>query len=354
MPKQHAWYLFLFALAVFVFALFLFLADTPGKGLEQRDFRIDSEKELVAVHIKGPVSKKIVLEKAEDGEWLLNSETKANQAAVRDLLSVLRNMDTRRPVAMEQREMVNKNLDHNGVLVEVFARGHWISLSGNIQWFPRKTLVKVFYVGEDHADGEATHMRLINSETPFEVYAPARKQGLSKVFAAEEHLWKDRSVVNFAPGELKKACVTHKERPGESYQIAFEENRPAKLFDSHGHEIDSIRIRHERIQRYRNAFPPLYHERLLPGSASSPPDDIYSERPFLDKRLEQESGEAMRMRFYRRYPPDDGTLVSEERDYDPNRFYLRINGDDYAIATYHAFQHVLRPLSWFVKEDPVN
>ena len=365
---------------VLLLALFAVLSESSGAAGHGR---LRVQEEVVAVRLTGVEGMQVSIEKDEEGRWFLNGEFRANELAVRDMLSALRNLEVRRPVPVAEMEAVTGQLDETGTGVEVFGKGHWIPLPGDRGLFPRQRKLRHFVIGEDSHDGGGSFLRLRGENDPLEAYVPGAGGGLKKVFTPQEHIWRDPVVLDLEPSEIirvravfsafsgfsafsagEEGLASEQAAPGESHAsdysgeegFVLEQSDPGVYhlfdhFDHTGAEIDISRLRSERLHRYLNAFSGLYYERLLPGTADDPPGDMWSENPAARIYVTDHTGLETGLYFFRRQTPDDGSLLSEYRDYDPNRFYLQVNRGDFALAQYYVFHPIKRTLSFFLEEE---
>ncbi len=339
----------LMGLAIAVYVLF---SDGAGDLLQSGDFRIDPKEQVTKLTLSDQQGNMVQIENTGEGLWVLNNIGPANMAAMRDILSTLQRMDVRRPVPLERKDEVMEQLSNEGVVVEVFATSHWISLPGDIRLWPRQKKIRTFFVGRNTGDGEATYMLLMNAGRPVEIYLPGVSGGIKEVFVPKEHLWRDPVVLRLPPGQIKNIRLLWPDNRQGSFEIKHDADEGYRIKNHLGEPLERSAICPERLERYVTTFSKLYHERLIPGSGTNPPRDMVSvDGPFLEIVVTDIDGNETLMQFFRRYPPGDGSLVSSRRDHDPNRFYLRKDRGDYALAQYFVFQPVMRPLSWFLTEN---
>lgn len=337
-------------IAGFIFMAVLLMIVLPGCS-ERRAasglFRVDRTMEVVRVTMESHDGEYLVLFQDDHNRWMVNDHIPANMRLVRDLLSTLTRMEVRRPVSLEKRDIIAKQLHDEGVRVEVFVASYWIRLPGDINLLPRQRSVLSFMVGYETEGGQGTFMKSSSESTPYEVHLPGVEGGISSVFSPLEHLWRSPVVLALPPGMLQSVTTRFPGKDGDSFTLQKRGDSDFLLTDYFGSPVPRENVDSMRIRRYVWAFDHLYYQRLIPGSAAHPPEDLYADDPFIEMAVADTSGSDTFLSFYKRLPPADGTLLSDRRDYDPNRFYLRVNGGDYALAQYHVFQPVMRGLSWF-------
>lgn len=350
MKKINTLLLLVLALAISLIALFVVLQYLADTGAGERNFRIDADREVVKVTLGDRHGNSVRLEKTADAHWILNDEGLANMRAVRDMLSTLRQMDVRRPVSLQRRDSILEDMQNDGVVVDVYAKSHLLRLPGNVRLWTVRRRISSFLAGSDTPDGKATYMQMKGASLPFEVYLPGIESGISNVFSTEEHLWRDPFVRLRESGELTEVSARFNDDKEQSWRLTADGNAAYQLFDHKDQVIHDSLVNHGRISGYPERLTYLYFERLIPSSAEHPPGDLVTDQPFLELWVYDDHDNETVLRFFYRYAPDDGTLTSDHHGYDPNRFYLRVNDGDYAIAQYHVFHPVIRTFSWFVAE----
>lgn len=338
------------ALLIFILVLRTFFSDTDRQGSVnlQEQFRLTAQDNIVYFELSAHGKELMRFMMTDAGSWLLNDSVEVDPLAISDMFYVLKRLQVRGPVAFEKRQQVTDQLADTGVKVKIFVKKHWISLPGNIRLFPRKKPVHEVVVGNDLPDGTGTYAVAGKVQTPYVVYVPGQESAISSFFTININAWVDPVVISLDPAEISKLTVYDYKNPGESYQLIIDENY-FYFINSAGERIDNELISEDKFRRFINAFRQLRFERKLPYDDECKPGDILSDRPFISISIQDVSGSIFEFEFFRRKRPDDGTLVSEQRKFDPNRFYLKTGECDFAIGQYYIFQPIMRPLSYFLK-----
>ncbi len=349
MQKVKNGLLLVLSLLVLIVVLRVFFTQSTSRPGHQELFRIGSDENVSRVRLQDQQGNMVLIEKSNDGSWILNGEYPVSMPVVRDLLFTLHRMDVRRPVSFEKSTLVNHYLDSAGIRVEVYAIRHRIRLPGNVGWLPRDRKIRDFLVGADLDAGEGTFMRGRSDRMVFEVYLPGVRSGIREVFIPKDHIWKKPQALSLAPGQIKSIAIRYRNRPGESFRLCVDPVEGVRLYDHSGLLPEKMAISNERIEQYLKSFRRLHYERLYPSSRHEPPLDLLSNKAFMEVEIQDVDEKVTLLTFYKRVPPEDGSLVSDKHSFDPNRFYLRINEGDYALALYYVFHPVMRPLSWFAE-----
>lgn len=338
------------AAGILLAALLIFFAALPGRSPAPGQFRIETHEEIVKIEMQGRGDRHVSLERAPDGQWWLNESFRANESAVRDLLNVLRRMETRRPVPLADRMAVSVMKEREGVQVGVYAAGKRIQLPGGISAWPYQKRIRRFTFAGYSPGGGAAYLQMHGSQEPYEVQLAGVSGQWAEVFRTMEHHWLDPVIIHLPAARIRQVELDFPGDEAASFRISRLEDQTFHLADQWGHAIEMTPRVEARIHHYLNGFVELYYQRLIPNSSDNPPADLMPHGPFARLTVGGDDAPPILLAFYRRLPPGDGSLQSPHRDYDINRLYVRINGGDYALAQYYVFQRVLRPLSYFVKQ----
>ncbi len=339
-------------IAVAIILLLAMVVVVPG--LEwgrpgERDFRIDREEQPVRVKLKKYGQEAVVLEKDAAGHWFVDAMHMADERAVEELLAALRFMEVRRPLPSEERQQAIQKLGKQGTRVQVYVRRHWLNFPGGLKLLPRQQLLRDYLIlpGDD-ADAGAI-MQMSHTEMPYEMHLPGLRNDLHELFVAEAAFWQTSRVSRLRPSEIAEVRAIVHDRKPESYRWYLDGEEEPLLFNHAGERVPREQINTDQLPAYFHQIRRLRYERLLPGTADHPPGDLLTGEAFFTLLIDDLYGYKTKLDFFKRLPPDDGTLMPEDRGYDPNRFYLQVNGGDYALAQYVIFHPVIRPLSWFLK-----
>ncbi len=339
---------FVVALVVLSLFLYMFFVIRDSGMIKLQDMRLSNPEDIVQVILTGTDGEKVLLEQPPGGEWLLNDTTHADHHAVNRMLSILGRLELRMPVSMAQRQEVMQNFNKAGVKVDLYAIRYMIRLPGELKFFPRKKQVGAYMLA-DAPGVNGSHILAGRSDQPWHVYLPGLENGIRNVFSLDPHAWQSPVVIRISPGRIKKVTANFPGNPGHSYLLVMD-GSDFSFVDGKGSELDPESISRVHLGRFLNAFRELYYEELIPGSSSDLPADLLKENMFMSLQVTDLDGVETEMLFFRKAIPGNGSLISDLRDYDPNRFYLKTAHGDYAVALYYMFQPVMRPLSYFIKK----
>jgi hypothetical protein len=352
MQRRNAWLFFILTALLFVMALVIYWYSESYTSFKiaEIDFSIDSQQDVSRIEMLSFMdSSQLVLEKDEISRWMLNSTLFANELAVKELLSVLSRIIVWQPVSLASSDSINALLDGKGTLVNIYIHTHRIRF-GDFRLFPHQILYQSFIVGEDAPDGESTYMRKRSSDQAFLVRRPGFETGVSYVFEPNERSWRDPVIIDSQWNEIAsiKVRVTHnssesfvlKNSPGDSFAF-YEWDTPDQPVNA---DLDTT-----LVLRYLSSFNEIYYESLLDDEAEKLRKETIFEQPFIQLTVELKDGKQTRIDAYERKILYEPSGPERNISSDPNRFYVRINEGEYAIAQYYTFNRILRPLSFFKK-----
>lgn len=318
-----------------------------------RDFALPEEAEVVAVDIIPPANNKIILEKDKSGQWWVNKKRPANEFAVLNLTHILRYSAVRQPVPLASQEEINRNIEKNGILINVYIDTYLFDFFNVFGLFNIKRKYNSFFVGDNATETEGTYMRMAESKNPYIVYRPGFREGIAEVFEPRKHKWFDPVVVDLEAEQIRQVKLITNENPGESFLLKVDEDM-GFLFSDIDNEpfTGSFEVDTQKVLRFLSSFKDLYYESLLTNEALKESEDFifpeYAFRIVVNDRYNNRYG----FKVYRRYR-EAGIMKPGELSpvYDPDRFYIEPDDGQRAVAQYYVFGRVLRPLSFFIKNE---
>ena len=346
MPKR---WLFFGPVFILVLALFFMVTDWDTRQAGERDFRIDGDEELVRIDISHAGLDDLVIEKAPDGQWYVNETYQVDERALRDLIAALNQVEVRRPVPGNRRSGVIREMHDSGIEVRVYASRPLIDLPGDRQFLARQKEIRHYLIHKSETDESASIMSMKHADMPYEVRLPFMPTTITQLIPADEKYWRNPFVSHLDPREIQKIEAVFHDKENQSYMWVFDAEHGLLLYDYQGNKVPEDSIMTERIGPYLHQFKRLRHEKIISKASEGSPPDIKSDKAFYKINVHDVYGNVIEMEFFKRLPSDDEGVFPHDRSFDPNRFYLRLNGQDYALAQYVIFHPVIRPISWFLQ-----
>ena len=150
---------------------------------------------------------------------MVNGLYDARPDVIQTLLYTIRKIDVKEPVGKKAQDNVVKRLAADAVKCEIYSKGE---------------LIKAYYVGSETQDLTGTYMILIDLKTmetsakPFVTYIPGFEGFLTTRYFTEEIGWRDRTVFNYIPNEIKSVRMEVPNNPEYGYVVIALDNN---LFD---------------------------------------------------------------------------------------------------------------------------
>ena len=322
-----------------------------------RDFAIPLNAEVSSVHLVSPDSEKIELEKDDKDQWWVDNVNYANEAAVRDMLRTIRYFSVRQPVSRIKKDTINKNLDQQGVMVNVYVEDYIFNFFDLFGVFKTQRKARSFLVGDntdDQTEIDGTYMRMTQSDEPYIVYR-AGYGGIANTFTTKEHIWFDPVVVDLKAEQIDRVKVVSDENYEDSFILDVYEDLDFDFYDLDNNLISKdINVDTTKVLRFLSSFSNLYYETLLTDKAYSRSEDLIFPEYAYKIVIEDWHNNEYKLYIYRRYKEnnrDKENMVTA--DYDPDRFYLVLENEQRAVAQYYVFGRIMRTLSFFETDDVV-
>ncbi|MFN3557547.1 MAG: DUF4340 domain-containing protein [Bacteroidales bacterium] len=312
------------------------------------DFSLDRSREVMRITLHSELKgEKVVIQRDDAGRWQLNNHYFANESAVEQLLSAMARLRVRQPVSRENHQQVMAALDQEGVEVEVFVRAWRIHL-GQLKLIPYAQRYQSIRVGEDTADNQSTYMRKSRSDRAFKVHIPGVEGGVATIFDARERSWRNPVVTDLQPDQIASISIIVPQQPQQSFTLRnYGRNGFGFYHVQTPQPLESLQVDTLRVVRFLSAFADLHYETLLDESQEEIRKNTIFEQPFMEIHVESTSGILITLEAFARKPSADDLQITPGIASDPNRFYVRVNGQEFALAQYFVFNRVLRPLSFF-------
>ncbi len=314
---------------------------------DDRSFSVCPDENISKITLSISGKTMVTLELEKDDSWIVNNEYKANKAAVSDLLRTLRNLYVRHPVPAEKRDSILELLQKDGITADIYAKKHIISLGG---WkaisYNRKT--NSIIAGDNASDGPGTYMKIPGSNIPYVVFIPGYDAGLKETFTVNYNAWRDRYIFEQKKEKIRTVKVVPESDIKEAYQIV--NHIDSVVFYSIYHD-EAMHFDYDtiRVNRFLSAFENLYFENLIHGKEKETVKEVVNKKvPAFELFVTDIYDNTTKLEVFRKKITEEDRLnLGVTVDYDPNVFYLRIDGEVYANAKYFAFTRVLRPVSFF-------
>ena len=328
-------------------SLWLYLHNSKGTiRKELYDFAVSDTGAITKIYMISTEGKQITLEKTKPGEWMVSKKFKARNDALKHLLTCIKDIQVRNPVAKSGIENISKQLATTSTKVEIYQNDK---------------MVKMYYVGGDTQDGLGTFMLLSDPETgensslPFVMYIPGFNGFLSIRYMLDEDLWKERIVFSFYPDQISSISVEYPHLPDSSFSISLANSNTISMMDSKGNNIPDFDTL--IAKRYITYYTNIQYETLKNDLRKSFQDSIFAKGPVHIIKLKDPNRKTYSVKTFSK--PNDGNpgndIISSNATEDPERMFALIHDDkDIVLIQYFVFGKLFQGPSYFKKPKAGN
>jgi len=210
MKKQHIIYI---VLILILGAFTIYIVNTRKTNTikkELRNFAVKDTANVDKIFMVDKQNNKLLLERQENGEWIVNGKFPARKDAVDLLLETIHDIEVKYPVPRSAHNNVIKQLSAKSVKVEIYNNGN---------------LEKTIYVGGPTQDHVGTYMLLENSSVPMVVYIPGFNGYLTPRFDIYEKTWREPRIFHYRYTDIYSVSVIHPKHPEKSFKVIDENNK---------------------------------------------------------------------------------------------------------------------------------
>ncbi len=318
-------------IGLFIFAGLYYFSNTKGTlNLKKANFSIENPEDITEIKL---ISSDVeVLINRNLDHWELNNNYRARTKTVMEFLRVLSSIDVYSPVSKTEKEQVASILKAEGVIVEIFKN---------------KKVIKSFYVSKPSMNREKTYMMMMRSDQAYIVRIPLFKGNLADLFTTNENLWRDRTLFDYQPQNIKEITVSYSENLEKSFSATNygDGTFSLKQINSDSY-IESFDV--EKLSRYFTYFQNIWFERIATDITKSETDSIKNSSPFVIIEVEDINGEVNKIKIYKKLAANEFDEFGKEIEFDFNRAYALFNeNNEILIIQYYICDPLLKEIDYF-------
>ena len=336
--------LFSTLLLIVVVVVVLLLRD--NSTIEQ-NYHIDEPKSITKVIIDDKDGNHLELIKETDSIWKANNSP-ANMKVVDMLLSTLKDMRIREPIAQAARNNIVKQLAASGKTVKIYQNDYAINL-GFIKLFKKEKLSKTIYVGSETQDNMGTYMMIKGEDNPCIIYIPRLKGYLSSRFSALEDFWKSHAVFKYNKGEIASLKVEIPNQKSESFSLIKNgEGFDFTLLES-GKKLQAFDTL--KVKALLSSCFELNYESVAKNIGKLEQDTIFGKAPAFIVTIKDNKGKENTLKTYSKLHDPTSIATGDDdfyRIFDVNRCYaLNSENKDTLIMQFFTLDNLLKPASYY-------
>ena len=338
MKKRVLTYTVLVVLAI----LSVFVIFQKGKKSTMQEemmaFKVEDTASVNKFIIVKKEGGEVVLERNENGTWLVNGKYAARMDLVNLLLQTFRKNEVKYPAGEKARETIIRNIATKGIKCEIFQNGE---------------RSKIWYIGQETPDHTGTFMILADPETDekyedaFVTWIPGFEGFLTTRFVVDVNDWRDRNVISLSPPQIKKISMDYVNHPDSSYSVEVVGKNSFKVITKSGSLLPSADTL--AIKQYLAYFLNLEASIFLTGKVNREADSVKKTPYFATLTVEDIRNRKQVVKFFKK-PPEKGKeeLYGMVMKDDPDNAYILFNNDqDFAIVQFYVFGKVMQTTRYF-------
>lgn len=310
---------------------------------EMKSFAVKDTASISKIFLADKNGRDLTLERAENGKWTVNGKFGVRMDALQTLLETIAKVDVKEPVGKKAQDNVMKRLAAKAIKCEIYQNGK---------------LTKAYYVGTETQNMKGTYMIMIDPETmetaerPFVTYIPGFEGYLTTRYFTEEKGWRDRTVFEYNPNDIKSIKLEVPDKPELGYELSVKGNNDYevkmladnKMLSS----VDPI-----AVKQYLSYFQILSFESFEVDLKQYQIDSVLKSQPINILTVTDKNGKVNKVKFYARWPKKevfgkDGKLLK----FDGERMdALMNNGVDFVMVQFYMFGKVMPSVDYFQKGE---
>jgi hypothetical protein len=282
----------------------------------------------------------ILVDRTDSG-WIVNKQYKALQSTLELLLTTFAQQAALYPVTKPAYDNVIKNMATNSTKVEVYGRDG--------------KKMRVFYVGGTAVNNTGTNMLMEGAHMPYVVQITSFNGALTPRFTTNFRDWRDRTVFNIPPEEIKSVSIKYAKRPLNSFEIVRENgNITINADENISKHLDGPNVRRAGV--YLKYFTNVNCEGYLNGLPDN--DEAIKTAPrhstidVVGIHGQHQHADIYWMALNRRSKNTTVSNPDVPDDYDADRLYAVINNyKDTVMIQQFAFRNIFHNAIEFFQKD---
>lgn len=346
MPKKNR---IAIVLVVLMGSLTFWFVINNNKGTlraEMKNFAVKDTATIDKIFLADKNGRTLTLAKDANGAWSVNGKYRVRRDALETLLETIMRVDVKEPVGKKAHDNVMKLLAAKAIKCEIYQKGE---------------LTKAYYVGTETQKMTGTYMIMIDiddmetMERPFVTYIPGFEGFLTTRYFTEEKGWRDRTMFQYKPNEIKSVRMEVPYNPSFGYELTVKGNNDYEIKMLSDNKIVSD-VDPIAVKQYLSYFQILSFESFEVDLKQSQIDSVLKSQPINILTVTDKDGKTNRVKFYARKPKKDvygkdGLLLK----FDEERMdALMNNGVDFVMVQFYMFGKVMPSVDYFQKGGAQN
>lgn len=338
------------ALIVLLVAIIFVVTQRSGTvDKSVKEFAIKDTAAITRIFLANAYGDESLLERSENGRWILNKEHEIINHNINDLLGAIYNITVKDIVGKSARENMTKRMASGSTKVEIYYRDYRIKL-GKLKLF-KYTNKKVYYMGQSTMDNMGSFAILEGAEIPCIVYYPGFRGFIGAKFSPLEDSWKSHSIVRLKRSQIQEVLSLDFEKEEKSFRIVRGSERHFDIFNSANERLASYDTL--LLVEFLAEFRDLNYENKVKEISEEEKASILKNK-FKEIQITDTKGNKTVITMFHLENEFNEDDFEHEIDfmeaYNRDRFYAIFNGntDELYFCQFFVFERIVQPIEYFV------
>ena len=300
-------------------SLYFLFFHKPG-NIGDIDFNI-KDTSVVSRLVVSHIDKKITIEKVS-GHWMVDNIYHANQALIRQVLRIFKNVET--GVLVPESELKNQidTLKQKGI---------------HLQLFEQDKLIYQYWIGNFDETRNSTII-LNDNDIAAYVTAPGLTKNIRQFVEADDIFWRDRQIFSLNPENITEVSLEDLKTPANSFVIEKQEDK-IQLYNTRHQKAD---FKEENLLRYMSYFGNVSFESLAEKLTKEQQDSVLKATPVYKVKVKTLQKQSITLNLYQKFSD------SNPANPDLNFIYGNINNENILLLiSYFQIDPVLKSVEYF-------
>lgn len=322
-------------------AAYLFISRDPSVSSKAlNEFAIEDTASITKLFFADNDGNQSLLEKQDDGTWIVNGKFVAKPQNVFLILRGLYNFEVKSTVPKEAVPSIIKQIASKPIKLEVFQGEDEPS--------------KIYYFGFATQDHYGNYALLEipgegKSNEPFIIKEKGFYGFIRPRLITNENEWRSTEVFMYPDLSIQKITIEYPDYPSESFEIGWEGKNNISLHDLEGKaytRFDTLGVKNYMLS-YKAVYAETFNNKLSLAQADSL---IENTSPKAIISIVDRNDQVNTVYLYTKGFVDPFLRNEENQNVDPERIYLLNNEKELAIAQRLQWDPLLLPLNNFITE----
>jgi len=309
-----------YILGILILASLYFVFIHKSNIMEDLNFNVEDTSRITKIVVSDK-NKSVVISKVS-GQWMVNDSYHANQALVKQLLRVFKNLEISVLIPNNQTDTFSNTIKKNGVKLE---------------FYNQQDLIQYQFIGNYDESVKSTPI-LNEADKAAYITSPGLSANIRKFVEVDDIFWRDKLIFSQDSRQISDVSLTDLKHPEKSFTISAK-NKSYQLFDGTG---KSVAFNKENIERYLSYFTNVSFESLEEKFSKAQADSLLKQEPIYAFQVNTIQGQKVRLNLFQKYSDKN------PKDQDLDFVFGNLNFDNnILIISYFQIDPILKGIDYF-------